>query len=104
MKGDDVGTVSKDREEQRRGEEGGMGRGAASPPPMRHPLSPPSLLDSPLAVVEVTAIAGVALHLQLALAMQGVTGDLQAERPCWVSGTYPLCAHSFSPHREQSCT
>lgn len=33
--------------------------------------------SSPLAVVEVTAVACVALHLQLALAVQGVTGDLQ---------------------------
>lgn len=56
--------------------EGGGGLSAAMG------YSPPSsLLDSPLAVVEVTAIAGVALHLQLALAIQGMTGDLQAERP-----------------------
>lgn len=32
---------------------------------------------SPLAVVEVTAVARAAPHLQLALAIQGVTGDLE---------------------------
>lgn len=46
---------------------GGRGRGQGPRP-------------SPLAPVELTAVAGAALHLQGARAARGVTGDLQAER------------------------
>lgn len=65
-----------------------------APSPASHPP------HSPLAVVEVTAVARVALHLQLALAIQGVTSDLQTERPCQFSRT---CPPSFSPQSGQGC-
>lgn len=77
----------------------------ATASPIPHPLTEPGSLPTPLphrggggvraqgrgreqgppsppAAVELTTVAGAALHLQLTRAARGVAGDLHAERPC----------------------
>ena len=78
------------------------GRGPQQKLPKRPPTTCPprpraytslSCSLSPQAVVEITAVAGIALHLQRTPAVWGRTGDLQAERQ---PGTH-TCPPSPSP-------